>query len=271
MKLRTKILLALLLLSVVPLSGVVFSSYLSSQEALREAVEAEAEVLAAEISKRLEEVRVDLDRRIHALSAVRMQALAMKGQGLDSSILSQVVEAIGEAAPLFRSLEFLPRETEGTNSSGVTVLLAADEDNEGECEAVVVDHRRPSLEQRFRYSRGPNPVLLAEKTLELAMVALPATPEAVKIPAISERLPPDVRRHLELVRQRFLSERRTVSRHRADMRLVASDKLVCDLWEGDQMIGKVRAEINPEALLQKVRELGFIIDDPNFYNPAETG
>jgi hypothetical protein len=45
MKIRTQLVLAFLLLSVLPLTGIVLYSYSSSQRAVRKAVEAEAEEL----------------------------------------------------------------------------------------------------------------------------------------------------------------------------------------------------------------------------------
>ena len=128
MKLRTKLMLAFLLLAVVPLVGIVLFTYQSSQRALREAVEAEAEVLASEVRERLEAVRSDVDRRIKCLSAMPLQSLALGDDLGDPEVLRRVVEAIGDAAPLFRSLVYLPAgEVAGAVvGSGVTVLLAAD-------------------------------------------------------------------------------------------------------------------------------------------------
>jgi hypothetical protein len=52
-----KLILAFLLLSVVPLSVVIVYSYLASQRVFRRAVEAEAQVLAEEMGRRMEVVR----------------------------------------------------------------------------------------------------------------------------------------------------------------------------------------------------------------------
>ena len=53
MRVRTQLILAFLLLAVVPLTGIVFYSYLTSQRAFRQAVAAESTVLAEEIGDRL--------------------------------------------------------------------------------------------------------------------------------------------------------------------------------------------------------------------------
>ena len=57
MKLRFKLILAFLLPSVVPLSGVIVYSYVNSQPAVRRAVESAAQMMADEMSLRLEGVR----------------------------------------------------------------------------------------------------------------------------------------------------------------------------------------------------------------------
>src|SRR5258708_28860322 len=64
MKLRTQLILAFLLLSVVPLSGVTVYSYVSSQRAFRRAVAVEAGALAEDMSSRLDAVAHQLSGRI---------------------------------------------------------------------------------------------------------------------------------------------------------------------------------------------------------------
>ena len=261
MKLRTKLMLAFLLLAVVPLVGIVLYTYQSSQSALREAVEAEAEVLASEVGERLEAVRSDVDRRIKGLSAMPLQSLAMGGDLGDPEILRKVVEAIGDAAPLFRSLEYLPAgEAAGdVVGSGVTVLLAADEDNAYECEAMVVDHRDPTVQRKFRYRGGANPILLAEQTIEVAvrlgseMAALRSLSARVPGPASTRRpLPPLVRRHLEEARKHLFLASARPGFPIEHFRLFAKENLSGDVWDGDEVIGTVHVEIDPQALLGRV-------------------
>jgi len=57
MKLRLKLILAFLLLSVVPLAGVIVYSFINSQRAVRKALESEAQMTADEMGRRLEGVR----------------------------------------------------------------------------------------------------------------------------------------------------------------------------------------------------------------------
>jgi sigma-B regulation protein RsbU (phosphoserine phosphatase) len=67
MTLRTQLVLAFLLLSVVPLSGVTVYTYISSQRAFRQAVAAEAGALAEDMTSRLDAVAHELAGRIERM------------------------------------------------------------------------------------------------------------------------------------------------------------------------------------------------------------
>ena len=75
MKVRTQLVVAFLLLSVVPLSALVLYSYATSQQAFRQAVASESQVLAEEIGERLTSVRQDLSRRLESLSMLPVRVL----------------------------------------------------------------------------------------------------------------------------------------------------------------------------------------------------
>jgi serine phosphatase RsbU (regulator of sigma subunit) len=103
MKLRTQLILAFLLLSVVPLSGVTVYSYVASQRAFRRAVEAEAWALAEDMSSRLDAVAHELSGRIErmrqrsrepggsAYQKARLDALAVAEQSELRSLLLTVL------------------------------------------------------------------------------------------------------------------------------------------------------------------------------------
>ena len=69
MTLRARLVLWLLLMSVVPLGAVTFYSYVNSAQALREAAGREADLLAGELTSRMQLVTAELstrgDRRRH--------------------------------------------------------------------------------------------------------------------------------------------------------------------------------------------------------------
>ena len=71
MKLRTKLTLAFVLISVVPLSVIVLYSYFSSLETLRLAALSEVSELTAEIGDRIETMRQDVGRGMERLGTTQ--------------------------------------------------------------------------------------------------------------------------------------------------------------------------------------------------------
>ena len=124
MKLRTKLTLALVLMSVVPLTVIVLYSYYSSLETLRLAALSEVSELTAEIGDRIETMRQDVGRGMEQLGTSQFGYLiADTGEVTDSrQFLVDVGVAMGDAAPFVESLEFVPLAPEPTDS--VPILSA---------------------------------------------------------------------------------------------------------------------------------------------------
>lgn len=112
MKVRSQLVLAFLLLAVLPLAGIVFYSYLSSQRAFRQAVEAESTVLAEEMSERLEDVREDIRRRLNRLSSLPARSLLENATADEAiKIYTDLMARMGEVADLVDWFEFLPADS----------------------------------------------------------------------------------------------------------------------------------------------------------------
>jgi serine phosphatase RsbU (regulator of sigma subunit) len=110
MKIRTQLILALFLLAVVPLAGIVLYSYVSSRQAVREAVEQDAAELTREMEERVAEIGSDLNRRVERVGAMPVwRSLTEETDERDSAV-GMVISELGEVAPLLRSLEFVPAE-----------------------------------------------------------------------------------------------------------------------------------------------------------------
>src|SRR4029077_1526772 len=99
MSLRTRLILAFVLLSVVPLSAVTFYSYLTSVRAFQGAVEREAAQSAADIGHRMAMVTDDLGRRMD------MMFQGTSGSSSDGEpaatpeqVRARVAPALGDAA-----------------------------------------------------------------------------------------------------------------------------------------------------------------------------
>ncbi len=102
MKIRTQLLLACFILSVVPLTGVVFYSYRSSRKALENAYQNEAARLTAQMDRRLTSIGSDLDRRLTELAAMPLPDKS------EAPVVDNAVTALGEVAPLLDALEYVP-------------------------------------------------------------------------------------------------------------------------------------------------------------------
>lgn len=75
MSLRTRLILAFFLLSVVPLGAVTFYSYTANVQALHEAAEREADLLAGELGQRMQLVTAQLAQRVeHLMDIAELQA-----------------------------------------------------------------------------------------------------------------------------------------------------------------------------------------------------
>ncbi len=102
MKIRTELVLACFLLSVLPLGGIVVYSYYASRGALEVAYHAEAQRLTAQMDRRLGNIRDVLEQRLAEVSALPNLPNATKGQ---SPAVSNILMSMGDAASLVESLE----------------------------------------------------------------------------------------------------------------------------------------------------------------------
>ncbi len=109
MKIRTQLILAFILLSVVPLSGIVLYSYLSSQKAVRAAELREAEGMAKEMDHRVTDVREEVTARVASLSDVNFGRLVNETTAEGTpQVATRIVREMGDAAPFVEAIEFVP-------------------------------------------------------------------------------------------------------------------------------------------------------------------
>lgn len=108
MSLRTRLVVAFLLLAVVPLGGLTVYSYVSSERAVRRAVEAEADSLARDMSGQLGGVTLDIRRRIGELGDLSLAEVAAGRQPDSQRVAADLQRQMGPVADLLESLEFIP-------------------------------------------------------------------------------------------------------------------------------------------------------------------
>src|SRR5436190_11939273 len=108
MSLRTRLIIAFLLLSVVPLSAVTLLSYLSSVRAFEQAAQREATESAVDVSRRMEMITADLARRMDRLFATGTSASAGSPAPDPQMVRQTVAPLLGDTAALVERMEFHP-------------------------------------------------------------------------------------------------------------------------------------------------------------------
>lgn len=80
MNLRTRLIVAFLVLSVVPLGAVTYFSYTSQVRALRDLASREADALSSEMTQRMQLVTTELSTRVEQLAEINEPAVVRVAQ-----------------------------------------------------------------------------------------------------------------------------------------------------------------------------------------------
>ncbi len=110
MSLRTRLILAFLLLSVVPLSAVTLYSYRTSVQAFQRAVEREAAQSASDIGHRMAMVTEDLGRRMDRLFEGSEPNAEDPFPATPEEVRARLAPMLGDAAALVERVEFDPKQ-----------------------------------------------------------------------------------------------------------------------------------------------------------------
>jgi serine phosphatase RsbU (regulator of sigma subunit) len=110
MRLRTQLVLAAFFLAVVPLLAIVVYSYETSHRALEDAYRRQAARMTRQMDARLTSIRAELDTGLAGLSVLPIEKLpAGTGPAKQGTTpLSEIVMAMGEAAPLVDAISIEP-------------------------------------------------------------------------------------------------------------------------------------------------------------------
>ena len=106
MSLRTRLIIAFLILSVVPLSAVTLIWYVSAVQTFERVAEQEASQTAADLGRRMEMITANLGRRVDRL----FDEAAAGGQPDATGVRERLAPMLGESAALFDRLEFHPTD-----------------------------------------------------------------------------------------------------------------------------------------------------------------
>lgn len=108
MSLRTRLIIAFLLLSVLPLSAVTFLSYTSSVRAFEQAAQREATESATDVSRRMEMVTADVGRRMDRLFVAGTGSPERPFNPDPQTVRDSVAPLLGDTAALVDRVEFHP-------------------------------------------------------------------------------------------------------------------------------------------------------------------
>lgn len=248
MKIRTQLVLAFLLLSVLPLTGIVLYSYVSSQRAVRGAVEAEAEELTQEMNGRMATLRAELGRSALRMSEIPVAAPADRSveEELERE-LPEVLRAMGESAALVDSLEFTPAAPEPPEAQ------AAAPPPPPAPPPVIIDVHG-ILEEVAKARREVGAVVGGDPEIqrmveEATRRAAEAAGQPVVIPSPeNEELKQRVREAEE--RNRELQAR--LEKQRREARLLIGKDIGAPVKKEGRVVGWVRVQVKPEEILGRV-------------------
>lgn len=286
MKIRTQLVLAFLLLSVVPLTGIVLYSYVTSQRAVRRAVESEAAEMNQEMSNRMAMVKVELGRSVERVGEIPFATLLERGG--DERGIPQVMRAIGETAPLVDALEFrpapaavpsgeapempeAPESPETPEASEMPEAPEAAEASEAPAPAPPVPPVAPMVidvkqileeihKAQKEMPRGEHPELqgLLEQTMEIAADSMKDFNPTGR-PGWEGKVvfvhPEELEKKLAEVEARGADVEKRMAlleRRRRESRLIFGKEIEAPVKEKGRVVGWVRAQVRPEEVLRRV-------------------
>ena len=229
MKVRTQLVVAFLLLSVVPLAALVLYSYATSQQAFRQAVASESQVLAEEIGERLTSVRQDLSRRLESLSMlpVRVLVSSEEDEADPSQVYTELMAQMGDMSELVESFEFTPRGRAEIQLEGTVVV-----DDEADLESFVI---YPST-------------LLAGALEKLEKRGLSLEESGISKEYLEGLTQQAIRSREGLE----VAEREALQARGQEMEALLGTEFAAPVLRGDEIVGQLKALVPPSQILRQV-------------------
>lgn len=301
MKLRLKLILAFLLLSIVPLSGVIIYSYVNSQRSARRAYEAEGELMAGEMDRRLASVRNDLNTQLSRLSQLPLQSFLERDRDLRKDpLFAELMKRIGEEDILFDSLEFVRHPP--PSPADPNIGLRGEPPDAPR--AVPPPESRMVIFLSRLFEPGGSPPLLGGNQLELPppppgpllrIDSFPPPPKGhtpgaagkdgtVQAEAKARFAAEMVHQKAEAVKKAMEfwgkltdSERAALEEKRKQMKLLLGREFGSEVRRQGEVIGTFRAQVSPEKVLERLlrrtrrqqNEIPFAVDTEGKVHTAD--
>ena len=288
MKLRLKLALSFLSISVIPLLVVNLLSYSNSQRAFRQAVEAEATALAEEMGRRIDTVKQELKLQVEQLCDLPFQDMAPpKLAGTDFSQnpqVSRLMSTLPDKDVLVDSLEFSPLPPHSPQppnppaGNAMTVgVVPRQVGPEEKLPSILVYtsrlHRHPEKDKKAS-EKG---ALLQEESDAQGLPSIPPPPpvlpelsslEKERIQTEIEKTKEEARIAVEKAREsreataRSLSsewckvvsetEKKSLEHNSKQVRLLFGREFRSNVMRKGEIIGTVMAQVNPEKALSRI-------------------
>lgn len=268
MRIRTQLVIASFLLSILPLTAIVGYSYSTSREAVETAYKREAASLTRQMDTRLASIRTDLEQRLAEVSALPLRDM---GETSRRALVGNVMMAMGDAASLVHSLEIHPfphpipvRVAQAApRAAPVPPPPGADENPDpnidpGDAEAFVIDVPDPPATPRFSWTAEEHAQLKEITTLsvQLGQNWKSMTPEhrdalqkklktvQVAFDANMKKTSAEFQKQLEAARKARADARRVRRQERGAEK---TEEARVEAQEDDQEASQDRAEIAADA------------------------
>lgn len=268
MKIRTQLVVAFLFLSVLPLTGLVLYNYVSSQEAVRQAVAIESAEMLREMNGRMSELRAELGRGMERVGEIPLEEA--------TAASPSVIRAVADVAPLLDALEVVPAPREAPAAAAPPVPPgsagpAPPAPPASPVGPITIDVQK-IVEQAAAEARKEDPEV-GRAVEEAARMAV--AQELAGRPGEQRRIivlhPEKLAEHLSALaeQKRELDEKRAeLERRRRESRLLLGKDIEAPVWRDGRVIGYVRAQVRPEEVLHRVLgrarrdqgEIPFVLD-----------
>ena len=281
MSVRTRLILAFLALSVVPLSAVTLYSYSSSVGAFRAAVASESERMAADLQQRLDTVTADLGRQVGLLWEPSVATAATRENDanppVDVNVVERVAAVLGDSARLLERVEItpLPEQKPPSTPPNAPADVPAPPAVPPAVPrpplppAVVIDLREAMDEVEKELAAEGVPPEVREQLKKLGENLGPAIRAGLQIAASATRSATTAAS--EALRQRTLAQQER-ARKLAEAGLPAAlegDALAVPVVRDGELVGSINAQLNLPRTLATVLssaqtsqgEIPFAIDD----------
>jgi hypothetical protein len=256
MSVRTRLIVAFLILSVLPLSIVTLYSYLSSVNAFRSAVASESARMAADLQQRLDTVTADLSRQVEELWEPSVANAANRDTpqlSTDVRVVEGIAAVLGDSARLLERVEFRTAPPPAPALAGAAPAPpAAPAAPLPPSSPVVVNLHEAMAEVEKQLKEEGVPPEVAQRLRSLGNVIGPAleaglhaagaaTRSAATV--VSEKASERARARLERARELAVANRRAT---------MAGDAIAVPIVRDGRLVGSVDAQLNLPRTLAMV-------------------